>query len=58
MDREYVHEIFVAAGVTDRRPPSAPSSLLSALERAALANRLAQERPLSAVIIEERQEGW
>ena len=58
MDRERVHEIFVAAGVTDPRPQIAPPGLLSTTERAALAARLAGGRPLSEIIIEERREGW
>ncbi|MEO7911182.1 MAG: hypothetical protein ABIV47_16175 [Roseiflexaceae bacterium] len=58
MDRERVHEIFVAAGVTDPRPQMPLPGLLSTMERAALAARLAEGRPLSEIIIEERREGW
>ena len=57
-DRERIHEIFVAAGVTDPRPQASPPGILSTAERAALAVRLAGGRPLSEIIIEERREGW
>ena len=58
-ERGRVLRLLAEAGVIINKPyEAAPPSLLSDEERASLGRRFAVGKPLSEMIIEEREEGW
>jgi predicted DNA-binding antitoxin AbrB/MazE fold protein len=54
--RSMIIQTLVAAGLAAPPPSASPSSLLSEQERHELAHRIPAGRPLSEIIIEEREE--
>jgi predicted DNA-binding antitoxin AbrB/MazE fold protein len=53
--RQHVREVLAEAGLGLQGPPVSPKSSISAERREELAQRFAAERPISELIVEERE---